>query len=285
LSRIAIMQGRLAIPEAGRFQSFPRQQWHEEFARASQADLDAIEWIYDEFGEDVNPIGSNAGLEELHRLSKQHDVAVVSVCADYFMDRPIVKAGSRELIEIVDRLEWLVRRCRTAGIERMVIPFVDQSQIRTEEDAALAIEVLMSALPSAKANSVELHLETSLAPAPFAAFLERLPSPWIKVNYDSGNSSSLGSDPKEEFAAYGSRIGSVHVKDRIRGGGTVPLGTGDADLPTVFRELARVGYTGDYVLQVARGQNGDEVNWARHNREQVLALLSQASEQAARRQA
>ena len=37
----------------------------------------------------------------------------------------------------------------------------------------------------------------------------------IKVNYDSGNSASLGYDPTDEFAAYGERVGSVHIKDRV----------------------------------------------------------------------
>jgi L-ribulose-5-phosphate 3-epimerase len=86
------------------------------------------------------------------------------------------------------------------------------------------------------------------------------------VNYDSGNSASLGYDVAGELAAYGTRIGSIHIKDRIRGGGTVPLGAGDADLPALFSLLAGLQYQGDYVLQVARGADGSEVEWARQNR-------------------
>lgn len=282
MPRISIMQGRLVPPEAGRFQSFPKQQWRSEFAHASEAHLDGIEWIYDQFGEDVNPLASDDGVQELKLLCQESRVAVVSACADYFMDRPIVRANDRELVEIVDRLVWLLRRCRAAGIERVVVPFVDQSRIDNEDDATRAVSVLDAILPDAEQNSLEVHLETSLAPAAFAALLDRLPSPWLKVNYDSGNSSSLGYDPREEFAAYGQRIGSVHVKDRIRGGGTVPLGTGDADLQAVFEELDKTGYRGDYVLQVARSQAGDEVNWARHNRKYVQELLNHVSRQLTR---
>ena len=64
---------------------------------------------------------------------------------------------------------------------------------------------------------------------------------------------------------YGSRIGSVHVKDRVRGGTTVPLGTGDADFPAFFSGLAQLGYGGDVILQVARGESGREVEWAQQN--------------------
>jgi hexulose-6-phosphate isomerase len=92
-----------------------------------------------------------------------------------------------------------------------------------------------------------------------------LPERVVKVNYDSGNSASLGYVVKEEFAAIGNNIGSVHIKDRICGGGTVPLGCGNADFAAVFENLRQISYSGDFTLQVARGKVGDEVNWARHN--------------------
>jgi hexulose-6-phosphate isomerase len=95
----------------------------------------------------------------------------------------------------------------------------------------------------------------------------------LKVNYDSGNSASLGYSVVEEFAAYGDRIGSVHIKDRVRDGGTVPLGQGDADFPALFAELKRLGYANNFVLQVARGLPGDEVSWARNNASFVAGHL------------
>jgi hexulose-6-phosphate isomerase len=95
--------------------------------------------------------------------------------------------------------------------------------------------------------------------------LEWLHDSRFRINYDSGNSASLGYRPREEFAAYGARIGSVHVKDRVLGGGTVPLGEGNTDFASFFDCLGRVNYTGDFTLQVARGVAGDEVNWARHS--------------------
>jgi hexulose-6-phosphate isomerase len=85
------------------------------------------------------------------------------------------------------------------------------------------------------------------------------------ANYDSGNSASLGYAPRAEFAAYGHRIGSVHIKDRVRGGGTVALGTGDADFQALFESLESVGYARDFILQVAREEPGDEVAWASRN--------------------
>jgi hexulose-6-phosphate isomerase len=258
-ARIGIMQGRLLPPAPGRFQSFPRAEWEREFPRAAEAGLDAIEWIYDAFGEDVNPLAGDDGIARMRELSAQHGVEVVSSCADYFMDRPLVRAHGAERREITSRLGWLIERARRAGITRIVLPFVDASRITDDDDRRVAVMVLRDALPDAERAGVELHLETDLAPAAFAALLAEIPHSHLKVNYDTGNSASLGYDPREEFAAYGERIGSVHIKDRKRGGGTVPLGTGNADLPAVFAGLHRLRYDGDFVLQAARPEPGDEV--------------------------
>ncbi len=96
------------------------------------------------------------------------------------------------------------------------------------------------------------------------------------MNYDSGNSASLGYNVAEELAAYGQRLGSVHIKDRVKGGAIVPLGTGDADLPALFSVLDGLRYEGDFVLQVARGADGREVEWASQNRQFVARQLDQA---------
>jgi len=163
----------------------------------------------------------------------------------------------------------LLERCVDTGIGRIVLPFVDASSIRTRDDEAQARSAVEAALITAEGLDIEFHLETDLEPEQFARFLEPFPRSNVFVNYDSGNSASLGFRAAEEFAAYGDRVGSVHIKDRVRGGSTVPLGTGDADFDAIFTALDQVGYRGDLILQVARGTPGDELSWARTNREFV----------------
>ena len=262
---LGIMQGRLVPPVEGRIQAFPRERWAEEFPNAAAAGLESIEWIYDRYGLGANPLETNAGIAQIQELSRNHGVAVRSLCADYFMDFPFVRAGAAERAERLTHLEWLLGQARQIGVTRMVLPFVDQSAILNDEDKSAVVGAVTGSLPRACECGIELHLETALGPAAFAALLERLPYPEVKVNYDSGNSSSLGYRPVEEFAAYGKRVGSVHIKDRIKGGTTVPLGQGDAAFDQLFEALERVSYRGDFILQVARGVAGDEVAWARNN--------------------
>jgi hexulose-6-phosphate isomerase len=273
MQRIALMQGRLLPPEGGSIQGFPRDRWREEFALAAEARIDAIEWIYDVPGADVNPLATDTGLAEMRALSHQHGIAVVSLCADYFLERPFVRVALDGVRDLTAHLIWLIGRCRRAGITRVVLPFVDAARIDTPSDEQRTVEVLRQILPLCAATGVELHLETALAPHAFSSLLAQIPDPLCRVNYDSGNSASLGYDVASELAAYGARIGSVHIKDRVHGGGSVPLGTGDADLPALVSGLGALRYQGDYVLQVARGADGSEVEWARQNRAFLIREL------------
>lgn len=274
-----VMQGRLVPPTADRIQSFPKGRWADEFELAHRAGLDAIEWIDDiddELSLDDNPIWTDAGIEKIHLLSARYGVAVRSICADSFMKVRLAADSADEQAAAAGRLYRLLNRARGLGASRIVLPFVDSSSIAPKTARALAAAAVAAAAPVAKAAGVELHLETDLPPLAFAAFLDDLPGDVVKVNYDSGNSASLGYDPVAEFAAYGDRVGSVHVKDRLLGGSTVPLGTGAANLPALFELLAVRQYSGPIILQAARGRTGDELATVTAQRETVEELYETA---------
>src|SRR5579884_2672404 len=118
------MQGRLVPPVEDRIQCFPRLSWGDEFGLAADAGLVFIEWIYDLPGADDNPLATDAGIGKIKKLAELHHVDVRSVCADYFMDRPLLRASPLELDERRHALGWLLGRCRKCGIRRVVLPFV-----------------------------------------------------------------------------------------------------------------------------------------------------------------
>lgn len=270
--KVGIMQGRLLPPTDGRLQAFPRDRWREEFALAADAGLATIEWIYEGYGAEANPIATDDGLALILEHSEKSGVQIRSICADYFMERPLVRASEREVEDRVSTLMWLLDRSALLGVQRVVLPFVDNSSIDSDEEQVQIATILNQVAPALLETGLEIHLETSLAPRRFAELLAKLPATGFKVNYDSGNSASLGYDSTDEFAAYGERVGSVHIKDRTFRGGTVALGTGDTDFRALFDCLAARDFSGDFVLQVARGTDGDEIDWARRNREFVRAF-------------
>lgn len=271
------MQGRVLPPVDGRLQAFPATHWQEEPARARHAGVDALEWIYELSSQEQNPLLRPGGVDEIAAVAGAARVDVVSVCADAFMEAPLAQGAAEERARRCRLLEELLESAASLGAAHVLVPFVDASALDTDEDVTAAVEALEVALPLAERVGVEIHIETSLSPERFRPLLDRLPSDGLRVCYDIGNSASLGHDVDEEIATYGDRVGSVHVKDRLRGGGSVPLGEGAADLPRTFRLLRQAGYDGLLVLQVARGETGAEVQWVQSNRERVEELWAEAA--------
>ena len=59
-----------------------------------------------------------------------------------------------------------------------------------------------------------------------------------------------------QFEFYGNYISDVHIKDRIFNGGSVELGTGDADIDALVIELKKIDYSGLIILQAYRDDQG-----------------------------
>ncbi|MBM3852002.1 MAG: sugar phosphate isomerase/epimerase [Verrucomicrobia bacterium] len=270
LPKIGIMQGRLSPPVGGRIQAFPAATWHAEFELAAKLGLASIEWIV-ESPLPSNPLMTAAGAADVRTVVQRTGVAVDFVIADYFMESPFVRMSASTAEHNRTVLATLLEHAAKLGARGVEIPCVDASEIRTRAEEDELASALAPALAQAERLGVELGLETSLPPERFRALLERIGHPRIRANYDTGNSASLGYDPAEEFAAYGPWINNVHIKDRRHGGGTVPLGQGDTNIPRVLKLLSGIPYRGDYILQAARGP--DEIETVRSYLLQVRGWL------------
>ena len=98
-----------------------------------------------------------------------------------------------------------------------------------------------------------------MSPDFFLLLLKDLPKEVFKVNYDIGNSASLGYNVNEEFEAYGDRITDIHIKDRLRGGGSVELGKGNANFDELINLMKIASYDGQLIMQVYRDDEGIEI--------------------------
>jgi L-ribulose-5-phosphate 3-epimerase len=269
MNPIGIMQGRLSPPVDGALQAFPVDTWQTEFRFAADLGAACLEWIYDSRTCDDNPLLTASGVEEIRCLQDLSGVQIWSVCGDYFRDSPFIRTGGSAWAARVERLRHLIHQCQRAGIGRVMIPFVDGASIETDTDIEQARDALRAVLPAAEAHHVVITIETSLAPHRFRHFVESVDHPALRVTYDIGDRVSLGYDPAAEIELLGPWLEVVHVKDRVKGGASVPLGTGDADMRAACAALARIGYGGPLILQCAREGIGDEVSVARRH----LALV------------
>lgn len=246
---LGIMQGRLLPRYHNRYQAFPLGYWEAEFHIAAAMGFARIEVILDHNDFEDNPMMHADGLARINGLQSETGVGVKSVCADYFMEAPFHSEHQHTSEMVLNRL---LDNASQIGVTDIIIPCVDQSALKSEADQDQLVKSLTRCLPVAKNNKICLNLETDLGPVPFAQLIGRLNSPFIKVNYDSGNSAALGYDPREEFAAYGAHISVLHIKDRVRGGGSVFLGTGDSDLDYVFSALGKGINPSMITLQASR---------------------------------
>lgn len=277
MNLIGIMQGRLSAPRDGRIQSFPIESWQREFELARQAGLACLEWVYEESSETQNPLRTEAGLATICRLSQDTGVKVLSICADYYMTQQLLTQQGTVRTGVVSHLRWLIGRAGLLGAHHVVLPWVDASSLRSLREPQAVVPLLQLVLPAAEESDVELHLETDLAPEILGALMQQLDHPRIRVTYDMGNSACLGYDPATELPAIRAWLGSVHVKDRLLGGGSVPLGHGAVDFPGVFRELHDMGYQGCLILQAARDPQLTEVALAARNRQLIEEHLLAAA--------
>jgi L-ribulose-5-phosphate 3-epimerase len=241
----------------GRIQAFPWGCWQDEFLCAQQNGFGLMEWTLDQDRLYENPLLTHAGQAEISTLRRAHNLPIGSLTGDCFMQSPFWKINGPEGEALQADFRAVARACAAVGISMMVLPLVDNGSLhgRVQEDRLVA--VLESHAGLLRALGVRAVFESDFVPAELERFIDRLDPDLFGVNYDIGNSAALGMNPSEEIAAYGNRIVNVHIKDRVRGGTTVPLGTGSADFDAVFKALAKIGYRGNYILQTARALDGD----------------------------
>lgn len=255
-NRIGFMQGRLSPPVDGKIQAFPASCWQAEFESAERNGFSLMEWTLDQDGLYDNPLLTVAGQAEINRLCQAHGIAILSLTGDCFMQSPFWKARGPVQEALLQDFRAVARACSAVGIVMMVVPLVDNGRIENREQEDLLVDMLQKESALLSALGVKVVFESDFGPEELARFIARLDPARFGVNYDIGNSASLGMDHVAEIAAYGERILNVHIKDRILGGTTVPLGTGNAQFDQVFAALARSGYQGTYILQTARASDG-----------------------------
>jgi sugar phosphate isomerase/epimerase len=100
----------------------------------------------------------------------------------------------------------------------------------------------------------------------FREVQEGLDDPRMRTLLEVGHFHSVGVSWREGCDLLGDSIALVHIKDQL-GQQSVPFGTGEIDLPGLFRHMASVGYTGNYVVEM-------EVK----DRENTLRYLAEALE-------
>ena len=270
-NEIGIMQGRLSPRIDGKIQAYPASTWQKEFEIAQEIGYAAIEWIVEKPVE-TNALMTDSGKVEIKKAIASTGVRIDYVCADIFMQQPLVRMTEEIKSQNNNYLLQILKNAKEVGAIGVEIPFVDNSSIKNDKEKQEFIDAMQDAFKLARDLDLKISLETDLPPKVFKELLENIDLDYVLANYDIGNSASLGFDPREELENYGLRILNVHVKDRKLGGTTVPLGTGNAKIDYVFLKLKEIGYSGGLTMQAARGDN--DLKTAQEQLKYVKILLN-----------
>jgi L-ribulose-5-phosphate 3-epimerase len=275
-SRIGFMQGRLSPLVDGRIQAFPWDHWRDEFRLANPLGFERMEWTLDQDNLYANPLMQASGQAEIRYLAKTWNLAVTSITGDCFMQAPFWKANGPLRDQLLLDLVAIVQASSAIGAKLIVIPLVDNGALESAAQEGVLRSSLLALQPLLSQTRVGIAFETDLDPDAQMAFIQDFPAEHFGINFDIGNSASLGWAPRVEIPRIASRLINVHVKDRRLGGTTVPLGEGDADLATVFALLDAVGYAGQLILQTARAADGKHCAAARRYRDLIIDLMAAA---------
>jgi sugar phosphate isomerase/epimerase len=198
-------------------------------------------------------------------------VKVDYVCADIFMENPIFEEENLE--KNLEILTNIITFGNKIGAKCVEIPFVDNSSLKKNlKNKNISLQI-KEVIPIANDLGMQISLETDLEPKEFREFLLNFESDAIRANYDIGNSASLGFDTREEISMIGEFITNVHIKDRKFLGSTVPLGSGNANIPLALTLLSEIDYKGGITMQAAR--EVDNLDNAKKQLAQVNKYLAQ----------
>lgn len=258
--RIGIMQGRLTPSINNKIQFFPWNNWKNEFALAFNK-VNLIEWTIDEFNINKNPIFNNKNL--IRELSEIHDIKVESVTCDFLMENPFYK-NKKQKIDSLLYLNKLIESSISLNIKYLIFPLVDNGSIGGIQEEENLISSLID-IQSTLQNNLKIIFESDYNPKKLHKFIKNFDLKNFGINYDTGNSASLGYDLEEEMGEYFNFIDNIHIKDRNFNSKTVRLGSGSFKFTKFFKLIKKRKYKGNLILQTARGKNYREIQTLDYN--------------------
>ena len=247
--KLGIMQGRLVPDENNKVQSFPRKRWKNEFKIANILGFKNIEYTVDFKDIYKNPINSANGRKEIKELMKKYKIVINSLTADFFMQRPFFKKGNYQYFELV---KLICNNSKKIGVKYIIIPLVDNSSLKYANKENL-FKSFLNLNKILDKNKQKILFELDLNPKQICKFISRYPKKKFGINYDLGNSASLGYKFENE-KIYFNRVDNIHLKDRKYKGKTVRFGEGDANFIKLFKYLKKIKYKKNLIFQHARNK-------------------------------
>ncbi|WP_139020561.1 sugar phosphate isomerase/epimerase [Bradyrhizobium sp. ORS 285] len=253
VSRIGFMQGDLMEPADKRGRGFLTDCWREEFTVAQKAGFELVEWRIGEEPILMNPVMSTTGRDQMRQVSRECEICIPSLSADFMMQVPFYKAEGREHRARLDLLGAVIEACAETDIKLLVMPSPNGGQQLSSEEAAALRSGLDRLMPLLEACGVILSVQSDADPRFLGSLLEPYPADRLGITYTIGCRPSISSQAHEALAACGNRIVNVHLKDWNLHTDRASPSRQRTDLANALIQLKLAGYQGDFILQSAAG--------------------------------
>jgi len=247
---IGFMQGRLVDSEKKNLlQYFPAKQWKKEIILAEKIGFKIFEWTINYENIKKNHLYNFNKNKELLKFLAYHSICIPSVTCDFFMQKPFFK--SKKFKSTLADLMRVIELSKNVGSKFIILPLVDNSSISNVQQEGTLVKELKKVSKFLN-NDQKILFEIDYPPNKIIPFIKKF-NKKFGINYDTGNSASLGYDFNEE-KKYFKFVHNVHIKDRIYRGQSVRLGKGDFSFKEFFVHLKKINYKGNLILQTARSK-------------------------------
>jgi hexulose-6-phosphate isomerase len=167
----------------------------------------------------------------------------------------------------INNLTKIIQKLIYAKIKFIIVPLVDKSSIKNTLQEKLIVKEFNKIMTNLNHNSrTKILFESDYSPSKLNNFIKKFSTNFFGINYDSGNSASLNYNIDEEFNYYGNKILNIHIKDRVKYGKTIKLGHGNVNFFKLKKNLRKINYNGNFILQTARNPNKRHLNELIDNR-------------------
>ncbi len=252
--KIGFMQGRLVDSEKkNAIQFFPAKKWKVEINIMNSINFKIMEWTINSENMNQNHLFNYSKNRELKFFLKNKKIKIPSVTCDFFMQEPFYK--NKKFIKTLRNLKKVIKCSKNIGVKYIILPLVDFSSIENVSQEKFLIREIKKFTQYLGPNQ-KILFETDYPPNKIITFIKQLNSKF-GINYDTGNSASLGYSFEEE-KKYFRFVKNIHIKDRLFRGRTVRLGKGDYDFKKFFSYLRKIKYNKNLILQTARAK--DNIN-------------------------
>ena len=249
--KIGLMQGRLVEPEKkNTIQYFPSKKWKIEIEKMDIINFKIIEWTINYENINKNHLFNLKKNKELKSFLKNKKIEVPSVTCDFFMQKPFFK--SKKYYKTISYLKKVIKLSKNIGVKYIILPLVDFSSIKNLDQQKILIREIKKISKFLGSNQ-KILFEIDYPPNKVFEFIKKFDKKF-GINYDTGNSASLGYSFDEE-KIYFKYVKNIHIKDRLFGGKTVRLGRGSYDFKKFFSYIKRIKFKHNLILQTARSKN------------------------------